>query len=223
MIYLNKIKRSLLNSSGFSLIEIIVATAVSSVILLMIYSAHRSIMSAIHDLTGVADFYENINLTIYRIDRDLSCAYFNKTNKNLSFIGENDRGSVSNGKLNFVTIDHEDLLLTIDARKESHKSDIREVGYLLREDKEIQSLYRLVRREELHYDNEPEQGGRESILLENVVDIKFEFRLRNNWTDKWDSRKYNRFPSAIRVTLKAKNYRGNEEEFSFVTYLNLSE
>lgn len=223
MLYANKIKRSLLSSSGFSLIEIIVATAVSSVILLMIYSAHRSIMSAIHDLTGVADFYENVNLTIYRIDRDLSCAYFNKTNKSLSLIGENDRGSISNGKLNFVTVDHEDLLLTIDARRESHKSDIREVGYLLREDKEVQNLYHLVRREELHYDSEPEEGGKESILLENVVDIRFEFRLRNDWTDKWDSRKYNRFPSAIRVILKAKNYRGNEEEFSFVTYLNLSE
>ena len=84
MLYANRIKRSLMSSSGFSLIEIIVATAVSSVILLMIYSAHRSIMSAIHDLTGVADFYENVNLTIYRIDRDLSCAYFNKANKRLT-------------------------------------------------------------------------------------------------------------------------------------------
>jgi type II secretion system protein J len=223
MIYSNKIKEGFLNNSGFSLIEIIVATAVSSVILLMIYSAHRSIMSAIHDLTGVADFYENINLAIYRMDRDLSCAYFNKSNKNLSFIGENDRGSVSSGKLNFVTIDHEDLLLTIDPKKETHRSDVREVGYFLREDKDVQNLYHLVRREENHYDNMPEEGGRESILLENVVDIKFEFSLRNDWTDKWDSRKYNRFPRAVRVTLKAKNYRGTDEEFTFITYLNLLE
>ncbi len=223
MIHSKNIKKVFLNNSGFSLIEIIVATAVSSVILLMIYSAHQSIMSAIQDLTGVADFYENINLAIYRMDRDLSCAYFKKSNKKLSLIGENDRGSVRNGKLNFVTIDHEDLLLTIDTKKETHRSDVREVGYSLREDKDVQNLFHLVRREENHYDNMPEEGGRESILLENVVDIRFEFSQRNTWIDKWDSRKYNRFPRAIRVTLKAKNYRGIDEEFTFISYLNLLE
>jgi len=77
-----------------------------------------------------------------------------------------------------------------------------------------------MRREEHHYDDQPESGGKESIMLENVTDIRFEFRQRNTWTDTWDSRKYRKFPSAIRVTLKLKNFRGNEEVFIFTSYIN---
>ncbi|RPI92205.1 MAG: prepilin-type N-terminal cleavage/methylation domain-containing protein, partial [Spirochaetales bacterium] len=44
---------SFLGWAGFTLIEVIVATALSSVILLIVYSAHRSIMTSIFDLTGV--------------------------------------------------------------------------------------------------------------------------------------------------------------------------
>jgi type II secretion system protein J len=217
---IGSVRAAIRAQSGFSLLEIMVATAVSSLILLMVYSAHRSIMSAIHDLTGVADFYESINLTVYRIDKDISCAYYRRENKDLCLIGESNRGTVSRGRLNFVTIDHEDLLISVDTKKEVHKSDVHEVGYYLQEDPDSPGLFNLIRREEYHYDDQPESGGKESIMLENVTDIRFEFRQRNTWTDTWDSRKYRKFPSAIRVTLKVKNFRGNEEVFIFTSYIN---
>jgi type II secretion system protein J len=210
------------SNSGFSLIEVLVTMALSSLILLMLYASHTSIMSAINDLTGVAEFYENVNLTINRIERDLSCAYFDKNNKAAFFLGENGQAPYYSGKINFVTVNYQDFSMLSNPKKELRQSDIREVGYFLKRDKEYEGLSSLYRREDIYYDDDPENGGIESVLLDNVVDIRFEFRLRIDWTDTWDSRKLNKFPDTVRTTIKLKNYRGVEEEFVIVSFINLS-
>lgn len=210
------------DTGGFSLIEIIVATAVSSIILLMIFSAHKSIMSAIYELTGVADYYENVNLAIHRIDRDLSCAFFSRYNEKVAFIGQNEEGSVANGRLNFVTMDHRDYVMLGNTRKEYPVSDIKRVGYYLSPDKDISGLFYLMRNEERHYDENSEAAGEESILLENVQDIRFEYKLRNEWTGKWDSKEFRKYPRAVKTTIRVKNYGGKTEEFIFISYINMS-
>lgn len=212
--------RRLAGDRGFSLLEVIIATAVSSVILLMVYSAHRSIMAAIYDLTGVADFYENVGLAVQRIDKDISYIFHSRFNNRVQFIGSNDFGDRSNGRIQFVSSEYAEQVLLASPKAQYPKSDIREVGYYLRQDREKPGLYNLMRREENHYDEDPETGGDESVLLENVVDIKFDFRQQNEWTDKWDTREHRRFPQAVKTTLKVKNYRGVDEDFIFLSYVN---
>ncbi len=207
---------------GFSLIEMLVAIAVSSVILLMLYSSYRTIISATAELTKVAAFYERINLAIYHIDHDISCAFVNRNNKDVCFIAENHTSTPYRGTLNFVTINHRNFFVAIDPGKEIRQSDIHEVGYYLKSYRDKPEVFRLVKREQNTYDKEPESGGSESVILDNVTDIKFEFRLRNTWVDSWDSRKYIKFPAAVKTTLKIKNYRGEEEEFVFISLVNMA-
>jgi type II secretion system protein J len=219
-INMGRARRQSAGDEGFSLLEVIIATAVSSVILLMVYSAHRSIMAAIYDLTGIADFYENVGLAVQRIDKDISYVFYSRFNNRVQFIGANDTGNRSNGRVQFVSSEYTDQVLLISPKIQCPRSDIREVGYYLRQDREKPGLYRLMRREENHYDDDSETGGDESVLLENIVDIKFDFRQQNEWTDKWDSREHRRFPQAVRTTLTVKNYRGVNEDFIFLSYLN---
>ena len=113
----NESRFPLFNDSGFTLFEVVVAVAVSSLILIMVYSSHSSITRAVYQLTGIADFYENVNLTIYRIQKDISCTYFTKDNKNVSFISESNYEPPFNGKLNFVTIDHKKFSMMNDPGK----------------------------------------------------------------------------------------------------------
>lgn len=213
------------STDGFSLLEILVATAVSSIILLLVYTAHRSIMISINDMTGIADFYEHVNLAVNRLNEDISSAFYDRYNKKLSFIGENDYSGMSNGKINFVCVDHNEFFVKGKLNIPYPVSDIKEIGYyLVRQDVPDEKgnyLYNLARREEKHYDDDPLSGGEESIMLENLEDIKFEFRIRNRWTDKWDSRKYRKFPAAVKTTMKIRNYRGNTEEFVFVSFINM--
>src|SRR6056297_208606 len=223
--YIQRKSNFIKSQDGFSLLEILVATAVSSLILLLVYTAHRSIMLSINDLTGIADFYEHVNLAVNRLDEDISSAYYDRYNKDLTFIGENDYSGKNNGRIDFVCVDHNELSVRGKLNQSNPVSDIKEIGYFLKRqdlpDKKGNYLFNLVRREQIHYDNEPQSGGDESIILENIVDAKFEFRIRNRWTDKWDSRKYRKFPSAVQTTLIVRNYRGNDEEFVFVSYINM--
>ncbi|MBN2039856.1 MAG: hypothetical protein JW864_07445 [Spirochaetes bacterium] len=222
---IKKIKYRLLHcisdESGLTLFEVVVAVAVSSLILIMVYSSHSSITKSVQQLTGVADFYENVNLAINRIQTDVSCAYFSRDNNNVTFISESNYEPPFNGKLNFITTDHKLFSMMDDPGKPYPESDIKEVGYYLRPDEEYQDLYFLIRREENHYDEEPETGGEHDILLENVTDIKFEFRQGNTWTNTWDSRETKRFPVIVRTILNLKNYNNENEEFEFITRLNI--
>lgn len=207
---------------GFSLIEMLVAIAVSSIILLMLYSSYHTVISATRELSNIASFYEQVNLAIHHIDHDISCAYVNRLNKDIFFIGENNTSAPYKGRLNFVTINHRDFFISLEPSKEIRSSDINEIGYYLKSYHDKPELFMLIKREQPTYDNEPESGGSESVILDNVIDVKFEFRLRNTWVDSWDSRKYIKFPSAVKTTLKIKNYRGEEEDFIFISYLYMS-
>ncbi len=216
----NNFRNIIFGNSGFSLVEMLVVTTISALMILLIYSAHSSIITAIHKLTGVADFYENLNLAIRRIDRDIACSHFNRYNKKLCFIGESNYEIPFDGKLNFVTIDHNDISLLASMQGAYTRSDVKEVGYFVENDEEIPDIYYLMRREENHYDDEPEEGGENNILLENVVDLKFEFKKGNTWSKRWDSRDTHRFPKAVKTTLIVKNYNEVDETFVFITYLN---
>jgi type II secretion system protein J len=208
-------------NAGFTLIEIMVAVAIGSMILLMAYTSYHSIIDSIKRSTGRAEFYENVNLAISKIDADISNAYFTRSNKKITFICES---GTSGNNLNFVTVNHKDFTMGGNPRQQAHDSDIKEVGYFLKEDKNTQGLSYLVKREKINYwDDDPLTGGTENILLPNVVSLKFEFNRGNDWDDNWDSRQNNNFPKAVKTTLVVKNYQAQEETFEFVSLINIRE
>ncbi len=205
-------------NSGFTLIEITVATAIASFIMVLLYSSYQSTFKSIKRMSGHAEFYENINLTVSKINRDISNAYFNRDNRDISLVGELV-GDYST--LNFVTVNHGDYNIRGDMKTASPYCDIREVGYYLKEDPEYRDLYLLIKREDIHFDDEPEAGGVENVLMVNVKELNFEFREQNDWTDRWDSRDDYKFPEAIRTTLVVKNYNNREEKFVFISTTNI--
>lgn len=217
-----KILRQLTHSDGFSILEVLVAATVSSIVLMMIYTAHRSIMFSVRDMAGIAEFYENVNLASRRIDRDIQCAVTDPENKKLFLTGENGLGDPYKGKLNFVTTMKSNIMVSGSITDPVHASDIKEVSYYLKEDPNFPGVYFLMRREANMYDDKQEEGGHSSILLENVADIRFEFGVMttSNWDSKWDSETKNGYPVAVKTTLTVKNYRGKTETFSFISLID---
>jgi type II secretion system protein J len=208
-------------NAGFTLIEVLVATVIASIILLMAYASYRSIFDSIKRSIGRAEFYENVNLAIMKIDQDLSNTYFTKTNKKICFICESDRG---NSRLDFVSVLHNDFNVAGTLKTPVHMSDVKGVGYHLREAKNTMGLYHLIKREKFNYwEDDPLSGGVESVLLPNVVSLKFEFQKGNDWEDNWDSRQNNLFPKSVKTTLVIKNYQAEEEKFTFITLMNIKE
>ena len=212
------ISKILKSKSGFSLLEILVATAIASIILLISGRTYHAVFRIVGDLTGHVEFYENINLTLNRMDRDISNTFYINGNKKIPFISESDGRS---GKINFITTDHRDLNISGIFNKSNPVSDIYEVGYYLKDDIKYPGLFFLIRREQLHYDKDTETGGKENVLLKNVTSLSFEFKVNNSWVIKWDSRENDIFPQEVRITLKAKNFSGKEETFQMYSILNM--
>jgi type II secretion system protein J len=208
-------------NAGFTLIEIMVATAIASIIMTMMYTSYKSIFSSIMRSTGHAEFYENVNLAISKIDQDISNTYFAKNNKNIRFVCEEEKGSSA---ITFASVNHTETNIAGSLNTPNHTSDIKEVGYFLRPDKKTRDLFFLIKREKFNYwEEEPASGGNENILLPNVVSLKFEFHRGEQWEENWDSKQNNMIPRAVRTTLVVKNYQAKEEQFRFVTLVNVRE
>ena len=212
------------DNAGFTLIEIVVATAVGTMIMLMIYSANRAIMFSIKDLTGVAEFHENINLSVRQMERDISCTVINPNNKNIQFKGENQFGQNSNGRLRFVTVNRHSFTMLGDVTSEVHQTDVKEVQYYLKPDPKYPGLFLMMRSEKNLYDTHNEDGSvdavapeTESLLLENITDLKFEFAADRSFDDRWNETAP---PKAVRTTIRMKNYRGKDEVITFVSALH---
>ncbi|MDA3899276.1 MAG: prepilin-type N-terminal cleavage/methylation domain-containing protein [Spirochaetes bacterium] len=219
---MKRLIRILKSNKGFTLLELMVALAISSIVLLMIYGANRSITFAIHDMSGIGEFYENVNMAIRRMDREISCTLQNRYNRDLFLVGENSPYPPWKGSIHLVSVVKSDLYISSSYSEPTFSSDVKEISYYLKEDPSYQDIYFLMRREALEYDDKPEEGGTESILLENVIDMKIEYTEDkiNDWSTKWDSRERNRFPRGVKVTLTLRNYRGTDEVFSFTSLLN---
>ncbi len=203
---------------GFTLIELMVAVTIASLIMVMAYTSYRTVIQSIARLTDREAFYESVNNAYTFIDRDLSNAYFRSENLKLCMIGDiEDRNSV----LNFVTVMHNEFSYQGDLKKPYPVSDIREVGYYLKGDRAKFGRYLLIRREEMHYDEDPEKGGEENVILTGVKGIKFEFKEGNDWTDRWDSRQDVKFPPAVRTTITVIDYEDRENTFVFLSSINM--
>ncbi len=95
-----RIGKIIKSSDGFTLIEMLVAASVSSIILLMVYTAYSSIIRTVNYGQRTASYYEELNMALRQIDYDIANTYWKKDRKNLIFICETrERSSV----LDFVT------------------------------------------------------------------------------------------------------------------------
>ena len=211
---MNFIKRN----DGFTLIEMLVASAVASVILVMVYSAYASIIRSVNQGKIASQYYEEINLVLRRIDSDLLNAYWNETAKNINFISEMEGNS---SRLNFVTGEFKNNRMILTVKDNFPSSDIHEVGYYLKRDNKT-GKYNLIRRNEIHYDSSPLDGGVEEAIFKNVESLKFDFKYRSDWTDTWDSRDKKRLPSGIKTTLVVIDPYNNKDVYEFFTICNMS-
>jgi len=205
-------------NDGFTLIEMLVATAVSSVILVMVYTAYASIIRSVNQGKIASQYYEELNLILRRIDSDLLNTYWNETAKNISFISEIEGNS---SRLNFVTGEYKSNRMILSVKDNFPSSDIHEVGYYLKRDNKT-GKNNLVRRSEIHYDSSPLDGGIEEVIFRNVESIRFDFKYRSDWIDTWDTREKKRLPSGIKTTLVVIDPYNNKDTYEFFTICNMS-
>ncbi|HOQ12471.1 MAG TPA: prepilin-type N-terminal cleavage/methylation domain-containing protein [Spirochaetota bacterium] len=198
---------------GFTLIEMLVAVTLSSIILLMIYSAYSSVIKTVNYSKSVSSFYENLNFAIKRIDNDLANIYWKEESKNLNFISDTFNGS---SRLNFVVAEHKENRFIFNLKEQLPLGDVHEVGYYLKPS-DKRDTFLLIRRSSIDYDDAPLEGGSEEVILEKVKSLKFDFKYRSDWESTWDSRNLKKIPRLIKTTIVIENNSGQLEQYEFMS------
>ncbi|MCC6900208.1 MAG: prepilin-type N-terminal cleavage/methylation domain-containing protein [Polyangiaceae bacterium] len=206
---------------GFTLVELLVAIVVLSMISILIYSAFAGMKRSREGIQRVGDRYREGRLAMDRITREISSAYVSahipidqsivvvKT----AFVGT--RGTPAD-RVDFATFSN------VRRDRDAHDSDQAEISYFGEADKKQQGQNHLVRRVSGRPDLKPERGGRVEVLATDIdlFDLEYLDPLTGQWTETWDTSQatgqLGRLPLQVRVILvlnegrRAAEGRGRE-------------
>lgn len=210
---------------GLTLIEILIATAILGLMMMIAWSTIKSASNARTTFEAIEDRNHEIRVGLNRLVFDLEHVYLSKNetgttdNRLAYFIGKDD-------EVRFSSFGHQTLWA------DSNESDQTVVAYFLDDDPSARGKDALFRKElrrpsiEMPWDRLP---GELDILIGAVDKLEIEYW---DWKDKdwqrdWDSTKADgeadRVPTRVRIKLTYANGRGDELTMTTEARLMLEE
>lgn len=198
---------------AFTLIEVVVALAILSMISAMVYAAFDGAVKLREAAQIDEETVDGGRVAIARMSREVRMAFLDprlysatagqlqggtltETYKTL-FKGEDDGG---NSKLTFTSFSHVRLY------HGSNEGDQTELAWWLEPDEGSNGLYKLMHRESPRIDEDPEKGGIDEVLAYGVREFRlryYDFR-KEEWQTEWDSDGTDykgRLPKAVEINL----------------------
>ena len=205
--------------NGFTLLEIMVALAILSVLFTLIYGVFNATVRVAEEMEREANLDRLVRLTLYRLTNDLSMVYGRgaapsppgEEKEKWIFKGEN-RSRAAEGKefpndaIRFTAVSHGRVL------RDAPESDRAVVSYLLEEENLIY---------EARLSNDRVVRGEVGEGLEGM-NFRYWDGAAKAWVDQWDAEERNgpvRLPQAVEIELFFKNSRG--EGRSFKTWVEI--
>jgi general secretion pathway protein J len=201
---------------GFTLVEVLVAMAITAVIGAMVVGTFAQVNRANEIVRDQGDRYASSRMALTRMARELTMAFvsdhYDRTTTNAYrerptlFVGRED-------SLLFTTFAHERTWL--DARE----SDQAVVQYELDDDPAHRDGKALFRREKLRIDADADRGGRRDLVADHVRSVRFQYwdMKRNEWVREWSTRsidRANELPLRVRIELETTLADGRPEKFT---------
>lgn len=188
---------------AFTLVEVILAVALSALLLTIVYWTYFSINRSIEAATEGQDALDTGRTLSELIKKDIRAI----NPAQYAFVGKNqDVGDRPFGEMEFVT----NALLETDPLR------LRRVGYMMvRTDKGEMIL---VRRESKDLtdplDNDPADNLPKAFEISRILTgFVVEFYNGTDWVQTWDSGVSNTLPKQVRVTMEVADARGKKKTF----------
>jgi general secretion pathway protein J len=197
---------------GFSLLEVMIAIAITAVIGAMAAGVLQQVDHAATVAREQAERYAGARMALTRLSREVSMAFLSEHYDRERF---RDRPTLFKGEgdqLLFTTMAHVRLV------QDAKESDQSLVEYLVERDP-VSGEDALFRREKIRIDDEPDRGGRKDLVATNVkaLSLRYWDVKRKEWVREWSTRspeKLNELPTRVRIELEVKLADGRTEKFT---------
>ncbi len=187
---------------GFTLIEVLIAMTILSIILTMVYTILLSTISAREFVQSQTSLDRIADKILNLLIRDIQGIYIYQLD-GVCFLG---KSQTQGDRLDFIT--SADNLLG----SEDVKSDICEVGYYLKPNPDEHGTYKLIRREDFFVDDKPLEGGIHIKIYDRVVALQFRyFDFKGNQKQTWNNVDDKFLPKSILVTLALRSAPRNSD------------
>jgi general secretion pathway protein J len=187
------------SGNGFTLIEVLLAIALSALLLTAIYWTYFSINKSIDAATENQEVLETGRLLSELIKRDIRGIRAGV----FPFIGKNEviDGQIA-GQIEFVTT----------AKLTGEKLALRRIGYALISNNKDEKI--LVRKESTDMNKALDGSARVFEVSRIVNSFQLEFYDGTDWVAEWDSTATGAPPKQIRVIIDVADAKGNNRRFT---------
>lgn len=203
---------------GFTLLEVIIAVAVTSFIGLTLGFAFNSTAGTKEVMETQAEHYRMLRTAMNRMEREIAAAYVSDRydakryrdafDRPTNFVGGKER-------LMFTSLAHQRLYA------DAKETDQMLVEYQVKSstEKGARSRNDLFRREKTLLEERMDRGGTEDVLFEGVKRVEFSYwdTEKKQWVDEWDTRRNERkglLPTRVKIVLTAVDETGKEVKYT---------
>jgi general secretion pathway protein J len=195
---------------GLTLLEVMVAVAVLSMVSVLIYGAFDGLGRGKKNMGRINDRYHQGRSAVSRMARELSSAFLSAHQplteqqfRRLTIFKATSSSPAD--RIDFTSFSHQRLV------RDSHESDQNELSYFGSPDPKVPGKLDLARRESTVIDLKPDRGGEVEVLAEDIdhFDVRFLDATTGLWTETWDTSQAtgqpNRLPFEIKIKLALKS------------------
>lgn len=195
---------------GFTLVEILVATAIFILIMSTIYSVFYTTVRSREAGIKAGELYTEGVEFLKGISQELMCAYLDNAWKkeNSKTIFLSDRDSFNGRPMDKLTFTH---LCHRTVEGGGRQSDHEEVTYYWQLDAETEKV-KLMKRVDTTMDSEPDKGGAVFEVLVGVKEFRLIFYDGTGWVEGWGTERTT-LPYAVHIFLALDDGQGGEVPF----------
>jgi general secretion pathway protein J len=205
--------------AGVTLIEVMIAMTMFAAVGAMVYGGFSQTSKHKKMLEKQLDRYHEVAMALERMTREISMAYVSiHQNQSASlqsmrtaFIGKD---SGFGDRVDFTSVSHTRLY------RDAKESDQNEISYFITDSSDGDTKV-LARRMQPRIDDEPQEGGRVEVMLEDVLEFDVEYLDPQTWewVKSWDTTsgtgQANRMPAQVKllVTVPSVTKENQREVF----------